>query len=168
MTSERELEALAKLFVAVAADLIDDFAVSQADAAAAIDANWNIYEEAKRLADKPEAGQREGVELPEAPPCPVWLDDASKAWGLGWEACRKEAIRRLASAQQVGTKCWCETCRPQSLADMRFIVCPDCGNKRCPRANDHRNACTNSNEPGQPGSSWEHVKRAGALPEDSP
>jgi hypothetical protein len=41
---------------------------------------------------------------------------------------------------------------------MRFIVCPDCGNKRCPKANDHRNACTNSNEVGQHGSSWEHVK----------
>lgn len=24
---------------------------------------------------------------------------------------------------------------------MRFIVCPDCGDKRCPRATDHRNAC---------------------------
>ena len=55
-------------------------------------------------------------------------------------------------------QCWCETCRPQTIADMRFIVCPDCGNKRCPKANDHRNACTNSNAAGQPGSSWEHVK----------
>lgn len=43
---------------------------------------------------------------------------------------------------------------------MRFVVCPECGNKRCPKANDHRNACTNSNEPGQPGSSWEHVMPA--------
>jgi hypothetical protein len=34
----------------------------------------------------------------------------------------------------------------------RMIVCPRCGNKRCPHASDHRNACTNSNEPGQPGS----------------
>ncbi|HCJ3098410.1 TPA: DUF551 domain-containing protein [Klebsiella pneumoniae] len=37
---------------------------------------------------------------------------------------------------------------------MRFVVCPDCGNKRCPRANDHRNACTGSNEPGQEGSAY--------------
>jgi hypothetical protein len=35
---------------------------------------------------------------------------------------------------------------------MRMVLCPDCGNKRCPKANNHRNACTNSNEPGQPGS----------------
>lgn len=51
-------------------------------------------------------------------------------------------------------QCWCIACRPQTLDDMRFVVCPDCGNKRCPRANDHRHACTNSNEPGQPGSAY--------------
>ncbi|MGX7934100.1 hypothetical protein ACWUX8_12445 [Klebsiella pneumoniae] len=50
--------------------------------------------------------------------------------------------------------CWCRTCRPVVLKDMRFVVCPDCGNKRCPRANDHRNACTGSNEPGQEGSAY--------------
>lgn len=50
--------------------------------------------------------------------------------------------------------CWCRTCRPVVLNDMRFVVCPDCGNKRCPRANDHRNACTGSNEPGQDGSAY--------------
>lgn len=55
-------------------------------------------------------------------------------------------------------KCWCTTCRPITMSDMRFVVCPDCGNKRCPKSNDHRNACTGSNEVGQNGSSWEHVK----------
>lgn len=58
--------------------------------------------------------------------------------------------------------CWCETCRPLTVADMRFIVCPDCGNKRCPKAKSHLNTCTNSNAPGQKGSSWEHVKAAQA------
>ena len=43
------------------------------------------------------------------------------------------------------------------MKDMRFVVCPDCGNKRCPKANDHNNACTDSNAVGQRGSSWEHV-----------
>jgi hypothetical protein len=33
-----------------------------------------------------------------------------------------------------------------------MIVCPTCGNKRCPHASDHRYECTQSNEPGQPGS----------------
>ena len=50
--------------------------------------------------------------------------------------------------------CWCRTCRPLTMNDMRFVVCPDCGNKRCPKANDHKNACTNSNEPGQVGSAY--------------
>jgi len=35
-----------------------------------------------------------------------------------------------------------------------MIVCPNCGNKRCPRASDHNFICTESNEPGQIGSVW--------------
>jgi hypothetical protein len=34
----------------------------------------------------------------------------------------------------------------------RFIVCPTCGNKRCPHASDHSYACTGSNATGQNGS----------------
>lgn len=34
----------------------------------------------------------------------------------------------------------------------RMFLCAICGNKRCPHAADHHNACTGSNEPGQPGS----------------
>lgn len=52
------------------------------------------------------------------------------------------------------TACRCETCRPITLTDMRMVLCSICGNKRCPRATDHRNICTNSNEPGQQGSSY--------------
>lgn len=75
-------------------------------------------------------------------------------------------LRHLSGAQQAN--CWCNTCRPQTLADMRFVACPDCGYKRCPKANDHRNSCTGSNAVGQPGSSWEHVKPAGSQQEDGP
>lgn len=50
--------------------------------------------------------------------------------------------------------CWCHNCCPVTVTDMRFVVCPDCGNKRCPHANDHRNTCTGSNEPGQEGSAY--------------
>jgi hypothetical protein len=35
-----------------------------------------------------------------------------------------------------------------------MIVCLQCGNKRCPHASDHRLKCTESNEPGQPGSTY--------------
>ena len=41
------------------------------------------------------------------------------------------------------------------LTATTFIVCPDCGNKRCPKSTDHTLACTNSNEPGQKGSRYE-------------
>lgn len=65
----------------------------------------------------------------------------------------------LSANSLVNPDCWCRTCRPVFLNDMRFVVCPDCGNKRCPRANDHRNACTGSNEPGQEGSAYPDTPR---------
>ena len=36
----------------------------------------------------------------------------------------------------------------------QMVVCAECGNKRCPQATDPELTCTNSNEPGQPGSSY--------------
>lgn len=60
-----------------------------------------------------------------------------------------------------GRSCHCQACEPQGNGfdtPMRMILCAICGNKRCPHAADHRNACTNSNEPGQKGSSWESVR----------
>ena len=35
------------------------------------------------------------------------------------------------------------------LPPTKMILCPECGDKRCPHASDHRLACTGSNEPGQ-------------------
>lgn len=60
----------------------------------------------------------------------------------------------------VGVCCW--RCADKQIdprtgfkrSMLTFIVCPDCGNKRCPRATDHQNACTGSNEPGQKGSRY--------------
>lgn len=57
--------------------------------------------------------------------------------------------------------CSCLTCRPVTFSDSRFVVCPECGNKRCPHANDHRNACTGSNEPGQDGSAYPAAPQQG-------
>lgn len=34
----------------------------------------------------------------------------------------------------------------------RMVLCPTCGNKRCPKATDCELECTDSNEPGQAGS----------------
>lgn len=75
---------------------------------------------------------------------------------------RLKSQRVTAAPQEGESDCGCEACKPQGTflnpANTRMIVCAICGNKRCPHATDHRNACTNSNEPGQPGSSWENIK----------
>ena len=61
-------------------------------------------------------------------------------------------------------ECGCRKCLRQRDAKIRvlgaiemtmMILCPTCGNKRCPHATDHDLACTNSNEPGQKGSAYE-------------
>lgn len=41
------------------------------------------------------------------------------------------------------------------LPRTRMVVCEHCGNKRCPHATNPELACTNSNDPGQPGSAYE-------------
>ena len=53
-------------------------------------------------------------------------------------------------APQAEPQCRCRACLAL-LAEpvVQFTVCPKCGNKRCPKADNHRNACTGSNEPGQ-------------------
>jgi hypothetical protein len=35
---------------------------------------------------------------------------------------------------------------------MGYVLCPECGNKRCPKASNHKLDCTHSNASGQPGS----------------
>ena len=65
-----------------------------------------------------------------------------------------DANKMVTGNSPVITDCSCRTCRPVTFTDSRFVVCPECGNKRCPHANDHRNACTGSNEPGQEGSAY--------------
>jgi Zn finger protein HypA/HybF involved in hydrogenase expression len=58
-------------------------------------------------------------------------------------------------------KCWCYNCLNEindvnglPVTVYTFIVCPDCGNKRCPKSTNHNLACTDSNEPGQAGSRY--------------
>jgi hypothetical protein len=56
--------------------------------------------------------------------------------------------------------CWCYACNADKTDSAtglpftltRMILCPTCGNKRCPHAAEHTHLCTNSNEPGQVGS----------------
>lgn len=58
-------------------------------------------------------------------------------------------------------KCWCYNCLSEikdsngiSPTMYTFVVCPDCGCKRCPKSTSHSLDCTDSNEPGQPGSRY--------------
>ncbi len=44
----------------------------------------------------------------------------------------------------------------ENMLKRRMILCPKCGNKRCPKASDHTLACTNSNEPNQEGSIYQY------------
>jgi hypothetical protein len=55
--------------------------------------------------------------------------------------------------------CGCRACvvaRPRTeitkFGVAWMILCPSCGNKRCPHASNHELMCTGSNEPGQLGS----------------
>lgn len=62
------------------------------------------------------------------------------------------ALLHPSSANRSASQCWCHKCSTAPIVEQRMILCPDCGNKRCPKASDHTLACTNSNESGQPGS----------------
>ena len=48
--------------------------------------------------------------------------------------------------------CWCRFCWRGIGVGRPFIVCPECGNKRCPKATHHDHECSGSNEVGQSGS----------------
>lgn len=64
--------------------------------------------------------------------------------------------------RSVWGECGCAHCVGEVLAakpfpanlSYPFIVCPTCGNKRCPKATHHDNACTDSNDVGQIGSRY--------------
>ncbi len=69
-------------------------------------------------------------------------------------------VTRPPYPQGLTANCWCHKCNESVTVDgfplalTQMILCPDCGNKRCPKANNHANACTQSNAPGQPGSAY--------------
>ncbi|HHA1260431.1 TPA: hypothetical protein ACOELY_000483 [Enterobacter kobei] len=122
---------------------------------------------------------REVTPLYTAPPEPVSVpaamemdDDFDSAFehgkAVGWNAYRAAMLQSFGNSEQLNSPvipdCWCRTCRPVTFSDSRFVVCPECGNKRCPHANDHRNACTGSNEPGQEGSAYPAAQQQESKP----
>ena len=76
------------------------------------------------------------------------------------------ALSSEKSIDDVGPLCDCRQCLRdrEEYVDIenfrlpvectQMILCSICGNKRCSHATDHRNPCGNSNESGQPGSSY--------------
>ena len=83
-----------------------------------------------------------------------------EVWFEGEVEFARAVLARWGAPQPVvrEPQCWCLTCRPMRVDDpesIRMALCPTCGNKRCPKANNHRNQCSNSNEPGQKGSAYE-------------
>lgn len=49
----------------------------------------------------------------------------------------------------------CHVCHYQAGTTPEFyVLCPECGCKRCPKATNHLHACTGSNDSGQRGSSY--------------
>lgn len=82
------------------------------------------------------------------------MPQQDRAWLSLLAALEPDSAAPRPSDRAADPACGCATCRPCTLDDMRMILCATCGNKRCPHATDHRNACTGSNEPGQPGSAY--------------
>lgn len=55
-----------------------------------------------------------------------------------------------------GNPCDCHACaKVRGRGSRIMILCPTCGNKRCPKASNHELACSGSNLPGQKGSVYE-------------
>lgn len=109
----------------------------------------------------------------QCPECGLIVYIHNEGWHLAYEDERAdfEALRQFVlehdevhEAARSAAKADCRHCedaalsRPgTSLAERlarRMILCPECGNKRCPKATWHENACTGSNAPGQKGSDY--------------
>lgn len=76
-------------------------------------------------------------------------------------AYRQQQLALSVPGTGCGACCWCQNETQRAvhelnpaarLPDWGMIVCPNCGNKRCPKATHHNHVCTLSNEPGQSGS----------------
>lgn len=73
-------------------------------------------------------------------------------------------FRQVAEASAVEPVCWCRQCDETPPFRRSMILCPTCGNKRCPKASWHGYQCTGSNEPGQLGVEEDKQPAEPALP----
>ncbi len=111
------------------------------------------------------AALRKALEQQQADPVAVVNEAIRVAWSAGYVEGEKATMEKRAEPE-----CWCHKCNDNRLANYmrlnmpRMILCPTCGNKRCPKASDHRLDCTGSNEPGQPGSVYTTLPQQQAEP----
>lgn len=76
-------------------------------------------------------------------PCTCHPDDNPPA-----PCAQQYALNECRAAQpERQQKCGCRSCLSPIELLSTFVVCPVCGCKRCPRADDHRNDCTSDNVP---------------------
>ena len=62
--------------------------------------------------------------------------------GLG-KAILQELIEDMAAAPQPQKKCWCAACdMAKNVIQTGMALCPECGDKRCPKAMRHDAACS--------------------------
>ncbi len=72
-----------------------------------------------------------------------------------------ERLRAEVERLTAERNCPCRDCQMARLGPSVYptrremILCPRCGNKRCPHATNHNHACTDSNDPGQEGSEYQ-------------
>lgn len=79
-------------------------------------------------------------------------------FGSNWDAIFGKKSKEPAAEYS----CYCYNCNKDRMDETgripytltRMIVCPTCGNKRCPHSTDHNLACTGSNDTGQTGSRY--------------
>ena len=106
---------------------------------------------------------RQALAQPEQEPV-AWLKETGSIGGgyeqTTWGDTSGFPVFTAPPSKQEPVACECHRCIKENdlregafpLSATRMILCPECGNKRCPKASDHRLACTGSNEPGQEGS----------------
>lgn len=98
----------------------------------------------------------------------AWAEEAAEVSDEAWAGIRPRPATPQPQPKQRSVACECHRCIKENdlrdatgrlpLSLTKMILCPQCGNKRCPKASDHRLACTGSNDSGQPGSVYaEHV-----------
>jgi hypothetical protein len=91
--------------------------------------------------------------------CNCGADEANAGIDQAITAIKAALLSRSdGEAKDEPVACWCHKCNENELVNgipfamTRMILCPNCGNKRCPKASDHTLQCTNSNKPNQDGS----------------